>query len=104
MQHGERPDDGIQDPHDLFLFRQQGTQSANDAGEGAHAHEAGMAQREQAGEAIDQVERQGQDGVDEDQFEDVDLIVAHIGLGLGQGQTEDDDKRDVEQGRLIEAH
>ena len=101
MQHGERPDDGIQDPHDLFLFRQQGTQGTHI---GADGHEAGMAQREQAGEAIDQVERQGQDGVDEDQFEDVDLIVAHIGLGLGQGQTEDDDKRDVEQGRLIEAH
>ena len=88
MQHRERPDDGIQDPHDLFLFRQQGTQGAHI---GADGHEAGMAQREQAGEAIDQ-------------FEDVDLIVAHIGLGLGQGQTEDDDKRDVEQGRLIEAH
>ena len=63
-----------------------------------------MAQREEAGEAVDQVERQGQDGVDEDQLEDVDLVVAHIGLGLGQGQTEDDDKRDIEQGRSIEAH
>ena len=78
MQDGERPDDGIEYPHHLLLFGQQGAERAHIGPDG---HEARVSQGEQPGKAVDEVEGQGQDGVDEDerQVEDRDQVAGTDG-------------------------
>ena len=72
-QLGEGPDYGFKNPHHFLLFRRQNAQSRNI---GPHGNETGMPQGEKTCEPIDEVERKRQDGVDENELGDVNLVVA----------------------------
>ena len=103
MQDGERPDDGIEYPHHLLLFGQQGAERAHI---GPDSHEARVSQGEQPGKAVDEVEGQSQDGVDEDELDDVNLIVADKSVAFHQpeGSSDQQDEQDVGESGEVQAH
>lgn len=68
----ERPDDGSESTS-LSFARRPNTRAKN---VGTNGNKASMPKRKQPDKAVDEVEREGQNGVNENELGDVDLVIA----------------------------
>ena len=85
MQGGEGRQDLLDEPHHFLLI---GREHADGGHVCADGHEAGVAQREHAGEAVDDVQRDGEDAVHRHEVQDLDLVAVQAAPGAGQAEAE----------------
>ncbi len=93
MNDREGPDDVFKNPHHFFLRRRQDAEGGD---VGADSHEPGMAQREHAREAVDEIQGQRENGVDRDEIEDLHLVAVQMRFGPLQEERENGDGHHVE--------
>ena len=101
MHDGERPDDWFQDVHHFLLRGRQNQQRAH---VGAHCHETRVSEREQAREAVDEVEADGEDGVDGDQVQHLHLVAVEVAAGPPEKDRQQRQRDDVEEDLLRFLH
>ena len=85
VQGGEGRQYLLDEPHHFLLV---GREHAEGGHIGADGHEAGVTQREHAGEAVDDVQGDGEDAVHRHEVQDLDLIAVQAAESAGQAEAE----------------
>ena len=85
IQVGQRGQDLLDEPHHFLLIRREDAERGHVCADG---HEAGVAQREHTGEAVDDVQRYGEDAVHGHEVQDLDLIAVEAAPCTGQAEAE----------------
>ena len=75
----------LDEPHHLLLVGREHAEGGNVCADG---HEAGVAQREHAGEAVDDVQRYGEDAIHRHKVQDLDLVAVQAAPCAGQAEAE----------------
>ncbi len=88
MEIGQRTPDGFQEPDHIFLGRGEDAERAD---VGPDGHEARVSQREHAGKAVDEIQGNGQNGVDGHEVQELGLVAVEILFGQPETAEEEED-------------